>query len=203
MKSYISIFVVALSLLLCLCGCKNGNTQNINEDTAPVKNTVDSYDISKFYKVIQKDDSTFDYNVFDTEGEILDSETSVRLPSFKATGDYLMQLSVQTGTGLFTNYAKYYDLKNSKTSKTFNYVLTAKDNYVVCADYRNGKHIIIVQDIFDKEKYYKEYELENVSPVAADFAVEGHFNKKGNINITYLSGENYKETNYTIVLSPK
>ena len=203
MKSYISIFVVALSLLLCLCGCKNGNTQNINEDTAPVKNTVDSYDISKFYKVIQKDDSTFDYNVFDTEGEILDSETSVRLPSFKATGDYLMQLSVQTGTGISTNYAKYYDLKNSKTSKTFNYVLTAKDNYVVCADYRNGKHIIIVQDIFDKEKYYKEYELENVSPVAADFAVEGHFNEKGNINITYLSGENYKETNYTIVLSPK
>ena len=203
MKSYISIFVVALSLLLCLCGCKNGNTQNINEDTAPVKNTVDSYDISKFYKVIQKDDSTFDYNVFDTEGEILDSETSVRLPSFKATGDYLMQLSVQTGTGISTNYAKYYDLKNSKTSKTFNYVLTAKDNYVVCADYRNGKHIIIVQDIFDKEKYYKEYELENVSPVAADFAVEGHFNEKGNINITYLSGENYKETNYTIVLSPQ
>ena len=203
MKSYISIFVVALSLLLCLCGCKNGNTQNINEDTAPVKNTVDSYDISKFYKVIQKDDSTFDYNVFDTDGEILDSETSVRLPSFKATGDYLMQLSVQTGTGLSTNYAKYYDLKNSKTSETFHYVLTAKDNYVVCADYRNGEHIIIVQDIFDKEKYYKEYELENVSPVAADFAVEGHFNEKGNINITYLSGENYKETNYTIVLSPK
>ena len=203
MKSYISIFVVALSLLLCLCGCKNGNTQNINEDTAPVKNTVDSYDISKFYKVIQKDDSTFDYNVFDTDGEILDSETSVRLPSFKATGDYLMQLSVQTGTGLSTNYAKYYDLKNRKTSETFHYVLTAKDNYVVCADYRNGKHIIIVQDIFDKEKYYYEYELENVSPVAADFAVDGNFNEKGNISITYLSGEDYKEEHYTIVLSPQ
>ena len=181
---------------------KEGYENTSGFDYAATHSLV-SCDESKFYKVIQKDDSTFDYNVFDTDGEILDSETSVRPPYFKAIGDYLMQLSVQTGTGISTNYAKYYDLKNSKTSETFNYVLTAKDNYVVCADYRNGKHIIIVQDIFDKEKYYKEYELENVSPVAADFAVEGHFNEKGNINITYLSGENYKETNYTIVLSPK
>ena len=181
---------------------KEGYENTSGFDYAATHN-LDSYDMSKFYKLERQGNLAFKYFVFDADGEILDSETSVRLPSFKATGDYLMQLSVQTGTGLPTNYAKYYDLKNSKTSKTFNYVLTAKDNYVVCADYRNGKHIIIVQDIFDKEKYYKEYELENVSPVAADFAVEGHFNKQGNINITYLSGENYKETNYTIVLSPQ
>lgn len=181
---------------------KEGHENTSGFDYAATHN-LDSYDKSRFYKLVQKDDSTFKYYVFDANSEILDSETSVRSPSFRAIGDYLMQLSGQAGTGLSTNYAKYYDLKNSKTSETFNYVLTAKDNYVVCADYRNGNHIIIVQEIFDREKYYKEYEIENVSPVAADFVVEGHFNEKGNINITYLSGENYKETNYTIVLSPK
>ena len=61
------------------------------------------------------------------------------------------------------------------------------------------KHI----DIFDKEQYYKEYKLENVSPVAADFIVKGGFNRKGNINITYLSGDKYTETDYTIVMTPK
>ena len=181
---------------------KEGYEKTNGFDYAATHN-LDSYDMSKFYKLVRQGDLAFKYFVFDADGEMLDSEISAKEPYFKAIGKYLMQLSVQTGTGISTNYAKYYDLKNSKTSETFNYVLTAKDNYVVCADYRNGKHIIIVQDIFDKEKYYKEYELENVSPVAADFAVEGHFNEKGNINITYLSGENYKETNYTIVLSLK
>lgn len=114
-----------------------------------------------------------------------------------------MQLSVQDETGLSTNHAKYYDLKNSKKSKNFDYVLTAKDNFVVYADDRNGEPIIIVQDIFDKDKYYEEYPLENVSPVGADFAVDGHFDEKGNIIITYLSGENCVETDYTIELSSK
>ena len=62
---------------------------------------------------------------------------------------------------------------------------------------------IVVQDIFDKEQYYQEYKLENVSPVAADFIVDGYFNTKGNVNITYLSGDDYSKTNYTIVILPK
>ncbi len=73
----------------------------------------------------------------------------------------------------------------------------------MCADYRDGEHYIVVQDIFDKKQYYKEYKLENVSPVAANFVVDGYFNTKGNVNITYLSGEDYTETNYTIVILPK
>lgn len=203
MKKYIFLFIAVVGILLCLFGCQKESFQNANEETAPIKNAVESYDMSKFYKLVQNDDLTFKYYVFGADGEIIDSDSSAKPPSFESVGDYLMQLSAQAGTGLSTNYAKYYNLKNRKISKIFYYVLTAKDNYVICADYRNGKHIIIVQDIFDKEKYYKEYELENVSPVAADFAVEGHFNEKGNLTITYLSGENYKETNYTIPLSEK
>ena len=54
-----------------------------------------------------------------------------------------------------------------------------------------------------KNNTIKEYKLKNVSPVAADFVVNGGFNKKGNINITYLSGDDYTETVYTIVMEPK
>ena len=52
---------------------------------------------------------------------------------------------------------------------------------------------MVVQDIFDKEQYYQEYKLENVSPVAADFIVDGYFNTKGNVNITYLSGDDLQK----------
>ena len=164
--------------------------------------TLESCDKSKYYKLLQNDDqSVFRHYIFDAEGDLIDSGSSEALPSFWSVGDCIMQLSVQDGTGPASNHARYYDLKNSKKSKTFDYVLAANDEYVVCADNRNSEHIIIVQDIFDKEKYYKEYELEDVSSTAADFAIDGYFDEEGNINITYYSGENCEEIDHTIVLS--
>lgn len=177
-------------------------SNNIHDFDYSATHKLESNDQSKFYKLIKNEDQTsFKYYIFDTEGESLDSGSSETAPSLWSLGDYKMQLSVQDGIGSSTNHAKYYDLKNSKKSKTFDYVLTAKDDHVVSADYRKGEHIIIVQDIFDKEKYYKEYKLENVSDVGADFAVDGYFDEEGNIIITYLSGENCKETKYTITPS--
>lgn len=179
-------------------------SNNIHDFDYSATHKLESNDQSKFYKLIKNDESTsFKYYIFDTEGEVLDSGSSETTPALWALGDYYMQLCVQDGTGLSTNHAKYYDLKNSKKSKTFDYVLAAKDNYVVCADYRDGEHIIIVQDIFDKEKYYKEYKLENVSPVGSDFVINGNFNENGSITITYYSGDNCKETDYSIELPSK
>jgi len=154
--------------------------------------------------ITQQADKTYSYEITDYKGKILDCEDNLtREPKRQKVSTDVVGISVQTGTGLSTNYAKYYDLENSKISETFYYVLAAEDGYVVCADYRDDEHYIVVQDIFDKEQYYQEYKLENVSPVAADFVVDGYFNTKGNINITYLSGEDYTETNYTIVILPK
>ena len=154
--------------------------------------------------ITQQANKKYSYEITDYKGKILDYEENLtREPKRQIVNTDVVGISVQTGTGLSTNYAKYYDLENGKISKTFYYVLAAEDGYVVYADYRDGEHYIVVQDIFDKEQYYKEYKLENVSPVAADFVVDGYFNTKGNVNITYLSGDDYTETNYTIVILPK
>ncbi len=138
MKKYIFLFIAVVGILLCLFGCQKESFQNANEETAPIKNAVESYDMSKFYKLVQNDDLTFKYYVFNTESEIVDSGSSIKTPSFELVGDHLMELCVQTGTGLSTNYAKYYDLNGSKISQIFHYVLTAKDNYVVCAVFRKS-----------------------------------------------------------------
>jgi len=173
-----------------------------------IKN-ISRYDLWDTYlishsMITQQADKTYSYEITDYKGKILDCEDNLtREPKRQKVSSDVIGISVQTGTGLSTNYAKYYDLENSKISETFYYVLAAKDDYVVRADYRDGEHYIVVQDIFDKEQYYQEYTLENVSPVAADFVVDGYFNTKGNVNITYLSGDDYTETNYTIVILPK
>ncbi len=154
--------------------------------------------------ITQQTDKTYSYEITDYTGRILDREDNlIKEPKRQHVSTDVVGISVQTGTGLSTNYAKYYNLDNRAVSETFNYVIAAKYDYVVYADYRDGQHIIVVQDIFDKEQYCKEYTLENVSPVAADFVVEGYFDATGNVNITYLSGNDCTETKYTILIQPK
>ena len=163
----------------------------------------DSY-LNTHSMIKQQADKTYSYEITDYKGKILDYEDNLtREPKRQKVSTDIVGICIQSGTGLSTNYVKYYDLENCKISQTFYHVLAAKDDYVVCADYRDGEHYIVVQDIFNKEQYYKEYKLENVSPVVADFVVDCYFKTKGNVSITYLSGEDYTETNYTIEILPK
>lgn len=155
-------------------------------------------------RITQEKDKTYSYEITDYKGKILDYENNLRpQPKRLCVDTDVVGISVQAGTGLSTNYAKFYDLETGEISKIFYYVIDVEDDCVVYADYRDGEHFIIVEDIFDKEQYYREYRLENVSPVAADFVISGGFNRKGNINITYWSGDDYTEAIYTIVMEPK
>ena len=92
----------------------------------------------------------------------------------------------------------YCDVENSKVSEAFQYVLMAQGNYVLYANYENGEHSIIVQDIFDKSQYYKKHILANCSPVAGDVVIGAKPNGEGIAIVTYLTGENYTETELTI-----
>lgn len=151
--------------------------------------------------ITQKSDKTYSYEITDYTGRILEFKDNLtREPKRQYVSTDVIGIAMQAGTGLSTNYVKYYDLENRVISETFYYVLNAKDDYVVYADYTGDAHVLIVQDIFDKEQYYKEYKLENVSPVAADFSINCEFDDNGNAIVTYLTGEDYKETELIISL---
>ena len=109
-----------------------------------------------------------------------------------------MKKKVQTGTGQSTNWAVYCDVENSKVSETFQYVLMAQGNYVIYANYENDEHSVIVQNIFDKSQYYKKHILTNCSPVAGDIVIGAKPNGEGIAVVTYLTGNDYKETELTI-----
>ena len=189
MKIKKSLLLLVVSILLCFvaAGCAT------KPDEKGYK------DITDLYTVTKNEDNTYSYSFTDLNGNILfKKENVVREPKINMTSVNVYELITQTGTGLATNWAVYCDVKDSKVSETFHYVLGAKDDYVVWADYEEGKHFIIVQNIFDKSIYYKTYELENVSPVAADFALGCEFDGDNNAVITYLTSENYNETKITI-----
>ena len=189
MKIKKSLLLILVGVLLCfmVAGCAT------KPDEKGYK------DITDLYTVTKNEDNTHSYSFADLNGNILfEKENVVREPKINMVSVNVYELITQTGTGLSTNWAVYCDVEKSKVSETFHYVLGAKGNYVVCADYEEGKHFITVQNIFDKSVYYKTYELENVSPVAADFALGCEFDSDNNVTITYLTGEDYTETKLTI-----
>ena len=156
-------------------------------------------DITDLYSLTKNEDNTYSYSFADLNGNVLfEKENMVREPKINMVSVNVYELITQTGTGLSTNWAVYCDVENSKVSEIFYYVLATQGEYVVCADYKDGKPFIIIQNIFNKSVYYKTYELENVSPVAADFALGCEFDSDNKVTITYLTGEDYTETKLTI-----
>lgn len=119
-------------------------------------------------------------------------------PKTEQVTESIVGVSVQTGTGLSTNWAVYCDVVNSRVSEPFYYVLGAQGNYVIYAAYENGEHSVIVQNMFDKSAYYKAYLLEDASPVSADLVTGGQLVGQGCMIVTYLTGKDYKETDIAI-----
>ena len=178
---------------------QNANKELEIEYTLLSERNKNNKTLADLYASTKNNDKTYSYKFYDLNNNILfQKEDVVRQPKINQIAVSIYELKTQTGTGLSTNWAVYCDVENSKVSETFHYVLGSKGDYVVCADYEESKHFITVQNIFDKSVYYKTYELENVSPVAADFALDCKFDNDNKVTITYLTGEDYTETKLTI-----
>ena len=190
MRKIVTVCLVLMIWVLLFTAC--GSDSEITTQ-APVK------DITDLYVLTQNEDNTYSYTLVDFENNILfQNENVVRVPKINQIAVHVYELKTQTGTGLSTNWAVYCDVENGKTSEIFDYVLGAQNDCVVYADYKDGKHWITVQNIFDKSAYCKTYELENLSPVAADFSLECNFGNDNKAIITYLTGDDFNETKITI-----
>lgn len=174
-----------------------GSIKNISRyelwDVYKYYNPLDMYSITK------NDDLTYTYKVVDKNGNILFSkDNAAREPNVEQVNTYILGLKVQAGTGQSTNWAVYCDVENSKVSEPFQYVLMAQGDYVIYVNYENDEHSVIVQNIFDKSQYYKKHILTNCSPVAGDIVIGAKPNGEGIAVVTYLTGNDYKETELTI-----
>ena len=152
-----------------------------------------------FYTITKNDNGIYSVEITDKNGNSLFSKQDLtKEPCVEQVNRRILGLTVQTGTGLSTNWAIYCDVENSKVSETCYYVLLAQGDYVIYANRENDEHSIIVQNIFDKSKYYKKHILTDCSPVAADFTTGEKLNGEGVAIITYLTGDDYAEKEITI-----
>ena len=155
----------------------------------------------ELYTCTQNKDNSYSCQVLSQTGDVLFSEDNLRRePHAEELNDHTLGLTVQTGTGLSTNWAVYCDTQNGLTSEIFHYVLLAQEDYVVYADYQDGEHKIVVQNLFDKAQYYEEIPLTDCSPVAGDVVLSAKPDGDGYAVVTYRKGSEYTETQLTISL---
>jgi hypothetical protein len=65
--------------------------------------------------------------------------------------DYIIKISVQTGTGAETAWSIYYNLKADSLSRTFYGVYDEYNELVAYVDYTDSWKVV-VRNIFDKQK---------------------------------------------------
>ena len=174
----ILVFVYLLTLSAC-----NNNSHIADTEEESISAQSDSY-----YTISTNEDLTYSYKITAKNGDVLFSDdNSPREPHIDQVSANILSVTIQTGTGLSTNWAVFCDIENAKTSETFQYVLGAKDSYVFYVEFEDGNHRLVVQDIFDSNIYRKTYTLQNCSSIA-DPICELTFDGEGKATITYLTG---------------
>jgi len=94
------------------------------------------------------------YIVVDYDGQVLACEENLtKMPMEESVSTHVTGIAFQEA-GPSTRTATYYELSEGRVSEPFSYVLTAKYDLVVYAEQRDGQHLIVVRDIFDKDDYY-------------------------------------------------
>ena len=156
-----------------------------------------NYDINQLYEITDNGNFTYDYVIKDRHDNILISDKDVsRKPKVNVINEDLLSVSVQTGTGISTRWTIYCDVNSGNVSDTYYSVLGEYEENVVFANYDNGRHSVIIQDIFNKCDYLKEVVLEDVSETVDPIIDYVKFDDK--IKIVYLKGDNFLETELII-----
>ena len=152
---------------------------------------------------ISRNQGAFTYTIVvkDAAGATLCEENNAsREPEILRTGLDIYGLRTHTGTGRSTNYAVFYDLKQGRVSETFYYVLTALREYVVRVEPTEEGTFVVVENIFDPALYCETYELPDPAPKVGEIVTSWSYAGTDNngVSVTYLSGENYTETEFFI-----
>lgn len=113
-------------------------------------------------------------------------------PRVGMVDEKFVRFTVQAGTGTGAQWGYYYDPGMDVFSDVFESILDESDGKVAYS----RQNAIVIRDIFDESKYFKEItEFENtLSPTVEPF-MDVRFTDDGKyVEVTYLTGEDYRET---------
>ena len=197
--------LLLIAVIITLCGCSVSKTDEETTEgslqTESVSYTSRIIDESDYFTIINNGDFTYSYEIRDKSGNILLSDNSeTREPHIKMMNENTVKLWIQRGTGLATRFTTYCNTENETVSDKFFYVLTEFDKNTVFVQFRENEYYVIIQNIFDRNEFYKEFKLSDASPIA-DAVTNAEISEDGkNLTVTYLTGEDYKEAEAAISL---
>lgn len=206
MKVKKRILISFLSLILCviaiftLTNITNQGTKKAagqNNQTGLEKNVIDYGKHYKVYDVTQNDEAKYTYEIYNESGKIVKKEdVEKNCPKLKYLSEALLSIELNAGTNLCLT--QYYDTKTDKFSEIFQTPFAIHDNKVV---YMKDSETLIVRDAFDKLKYNKEFRLDfSSSAVPATLITKVKFIDDNELEVTYLSGEDYNEITEILLL---
>ena len=175
MKKYLYLLVCVLFCFMSACSPYN-NTEVI--------------DSGKYYRIYKGNINQVCYEIYNSEGKTVLSEKTDRPVEIHMINNDIINIEIGMGTGITVH--KYYSLGENIFSQEFRYVLSNLDKLIAYINVPKEKPFenrrVIVQNVFDKSLFYKEFQLDfsNVDTpvIEAKFSTDGAF-----LQLTYLSGE--------------
>lgn len=200
-------FSLFFAMLMLFAGCaENSDITNdstkvsdeVSVDETSILNTEIVVEQSSFYKTTQCD-FLYSYTIYNKDNNVVKIENDLpKQPHIIMVEDNLVRVTIQSGTGIGTQFGYYYDVENDQFSTIYQCIFDQCNGLV--AHTSDGK--VIIQDIFSNDGYYLEIsEFQNkFSKVAYPF-VDVKFSDDGkSVSVTYFSGEDYKKVYETFNL---
>ena len=192
-RTICSIYVITICLILIACS-RTGNEAIDSSST-----TSNSEQKPSAYDIIERENS-FIITVYD-EDRLPFEELGPfsKEPEVVWINEEIIRVSVQAGTGKETKWGIFYDLAEHRQSNTFYGILAETADIVVYC----GDGCIIIQNIFDAEKFYQEINSfpKELAPAAAPFVSASISNDGKTVEIDYLSGSDFHTETVRVPLS--
>lgn len=161
--------VLLLFMLCLLCGSVIGCQNETGEKTKIA--------LDEKFLITKETSGEYRYQVFDTYGKIICEGVDWREPSIIMVNKDLLCFTMQTGTGLSTQWGFFYDYATGVKSEEFKWILDYNDSMVILGFPKK----VVVRNIFD-DAYRTELTAFQY-PIAdvADSILEARFSKNNDV----------------------
>ncbi len=147
-----------------------------------------------YYTVTDMGNFTYDYDIVNRSGTILLSDYGLtKEPKIKMISDSVVRRDISGGTGKLCVNTVYCDVRTDKVSEDFTGVWGEYGNKVLYESYEDGVHNIIIQDIFDKDVYYRKIPITK-EYIATEVITDVDISEDGIATILYYSDNDYNQS---------
>lgn len=141
---------------------------------------------------------TYDYVIYNKDGYVIKKGTHYgKSPSITFIADNLLEIQESAGTGIY--FCTYCDINDGRISKVYTSPLATGYGKIAYSKGVNDPYTLIVSDIFDEQKYYEEFKLNDIADVLSPFE-EVRFTDKNTLLIKYKLSRDHGEKTVTLNL---